>query len=103
MEILRVRDKGVCAYTGLASDRLVPHHRANRGMGGARSSDALSNLVLVDSLINGRFEDDLQRLAQERGFKISRYALPGSIPLFHAGYGSWVLLDDEGKVQILND
>lgn len=96
------RDKGVCAYTGLASDRLVVHHRANRGMGGAKSADVLSNLVLVDSILNGRFEHDLQTEATELGFKISRYARPESIPLFHRGYGGWVLLNNDGKVTVLD-
>lgn len=97
------RDKGICAYSGVSSDRLVVHHRANRGMGGAKSADVLANLVLVDSILNGRFEDDLQTQAGELGFKISRYARPDSIPLYHAGYGEWVLLTNDGKVKILND
>lgn len=98
VQALRERDGDVCAFTGVESDRLVPHHRANRGHGGAKSADRLSNLVLVDSLVNGRFEDDLQRRAQLLGFKISRYAHPDSIPLLHAGFGGWVLLHDDGSV-----
>ena len=96
LDALRVRDGNVCAFTGVESDRLVPHHRANRGHGGSRAGNTLSNLVLVDSIVNGRFEDDLAPVAREFGFKISRYAVPASIPLKHAIHG-WVLLDDYGN------
>lgn len=100
---LRERDGNVCAWSGLESDTLVPHHRANRGAGGFKAGDKLSNLVLVDSIANGRFESDLQRRAQLLGFKISRYADPQSIPIFHQCFGGWVLLLDDGSVTKLGD
>lgn len=98
---LRERDGDVCAWTGLETDRLVPHHRANRGAGGFKGADRLSNLILVDSVVNGRFENDLQRRAQLLGFKISRYSDPEAISLFHKVHG-WVLLKDDGSMEILN-
>ena len=94
---LRARDGDVCAWSGVETDTLVPHHRANRGAGGFKRADRLSNLVLVDSIANGRFEADLQEKAKLLGFKISRYADPESIPLFHKMWG-WVLLKDDGTV-----
>lgn len=94
---LRDRDGDVCAWSGVSTDTLVPHHRANRGAGGFKGADRLSNLVLVDSIANGRFESDLQERAKILGFKISRYADPESIPMFHKVWG-WVLLKDDGKV-----
>lgn len=102
MQALRERDGDVCAFTGVESDRLVPHHRANRGHGGFKAGDRLSNLVLVDSIVNGRFEHDLQKKAQLLGFKISRYAEPDSIPILHKGFNGWVLLKDDGSVVELN-
>lgn len=102
VEALRARDGDVCAFTGVESDRLVPHHRANRGAGGFKAGDRLSNLVLVDSIVNGRFEHDLQGKAKLLGFKISRYADPESIPLFHKVHG-WVLLRDDGGVTQLEN
>jgi len=94
---LRERDGDVCAWSGVETDTLVPHHRANRGAGGFKAGDRLSNLVLVDAIANGRFEHDLQHKAKLLGFKISRYADPESIPLFHKAWG-WVLLKDDGSV-----
>lgn len=102
VQALRDRDGNVCAFTGIESERLVPHHRANRGAGGFKAGDRLSNLVLVDSIVNGRFEHDLQERAKVLGFKISRYADPESIPLFHKVHG-WVLLRDDGGVTVLTD
>ena len=98
---LRERDGDVCAWTGLETDTLVPHHRANRGAGGFKGADRLSNLILVDSVVNGRFENDLQRRAQLLGFKISRYSDSEAISLFHKVHG-WVLLKDDGSMVILN-
>lgn len=97
MAALRARDGEVCAWSGMETDTLVPHHRANRGAGGFKGADRLSNLVLVDSVANGRFEADLQDKAKLLGFKISRYADPESIPMFHKLWG-WVLLKDDGSV-----
>lgn len=102
VQALRDRDGDVCAFTGVESDRLVPHHRANRGAGGFKAGDRLSNLVLVDSIVNGRFEHDLQRKAELLGFKISRYANPESVPLFHKVHG-WVLLEDDGSMVFLGE
>lgn len=99
---LRARDGDVCAWSGIETETLVPHHRANRGAGGFKGADRLSNLVLVDSIANGRFESDLQKKAQLLGFKISRYADPESIPLFHKVHG-WVLLKDDGSMVILGE
>ena len=99
---LRARDGDVCAWSGIETETLVPHHRANRGAGGFKGADRLSNLVLVDSIANGRFESDLQQKAKLLGFKISRYADPESIPLFHKVHG-WVLLKDDGSMVILGE
>ena len=103
MDALRQRDGDVCAFTGVESDRLVPHHRANRGHGGFKGGDVLSNLILVDSIVNGRFEHDLQKKAQLLGFKISRYADPESIPVFHKGFAGWVLLKNDGSAVMLGE
>ena len=102
LDALRARDGDVCAWSGVETETLVPHHRANRGAGGFKGADRLSNLVLVDSIANGRFESDLQQKAKLLGFKISRYADPESIPLFHKVHG-WVLLKDDGSMVMLGE
>ena len=95
--LMRLRDDNRCAWTGETSDRLIPQHRANRGAGGSKLANRLSNGVLLDSLINGQIEADatLQAEAVRRGVKVSRYADPLLVPVDHAVLGL-VLLDDDG-------
>ena len=95
--LMRVRDDNRCAWTGEPSERLVPQHRANRGHGGHKAGNRLSNGVLLDSLINGAIESDVPMMAEamRRGLKVSRYADPLLVPVLHAVHG-WVLLDDDG-------
>ncbi len=95
--LMRVRDDNRCAWTGETSDRLVPQHRANRGHGGHKAGNRLSNGVMLDSLINGQIEADadMQAEAVRRGVKVSRYADPLLVPVDHAVLGL-VFLDDDG-------
>jgi hypothetical protein len=84
---------------GAESDTLVPHHRANRGMGGRRSMNRLSNLVWLCSGENGLVESDPEMavLARAKGIKISSHDEPSFAPIVHAVHGK-VLLDDQGAV-----
>lgn len=93
------RDGNRCAWTGTESDRLVPHHRANRGHGGRPSLNRLSNLILLDSHINGMIESNHEWAAEarRRGVKISSHANPSLEPVWLAWAG-WVRLDDFGGV-----
>lgn len=93
---LDARDGHACALCGLDDGTLVPHHRANRGMGGRRSLDRLSNLVWLCSLDNGLVEDDADhaRLARTRGLKISSHDEPSHAPIVHAVHGRCLLADD---------
>lgn len=99
VKVVRKRDLDTCAWHGLGcgSETLVPHHRANRGMGGSRSLDRAANIVMVCAVVNGLFESDAgyATLARARGFKLLRSADPASVPLEHAVRG-WVVLDDVG-------
>lgn len=70
-------------------------------MGGSKKADNLSNLVLIDSLLNERFEADMQRDAIAAGFKVSKYVNPADVPLYHFAFQAWVLLDDEGGVRVV--
>lgn len=93
---LDIRDGHYCALCGLDDDTLVPHHRANRGMGGRRSLDRLSNLVWLCSLDNGMLESasDYAEMARDRGVKISSHDEPSHVPIFHAVHGRCLLADD---------
>lgn len=103
MRALRERDGNVCAWTGQESDRLVPQHRSNRGMGGSRAKNRLSNAVLLDSLINGSIESDpaMQAEAKRRGIKVSGFADPAQVPILHAVHG-WCRLDDDGLAWVMS-
>lgn len=96
---LEARDGRRSAWTGNEGDTLVPQHRAGRGMGGRPSLHRLSNLVWLESDINGLIETDpaWQAEAVERGIKISGHADPELTEVRHAVHGL-VLLRDDGQV-----
>lgn len=96
LRMLDHRDGHRCAWTGQDSDTLVPQHRAG-GMGGSPTKHRASNVVWLDSIINGLIESDveMQREAYRRGIKISKFMDSSVTPVRHAVHG-WVLLDDEG-------
>lgn len=95
---LEERDGHRCACSGEDSDTLVPQHRQG-GMGGRKGKHRLSNVVWLDSLINGAIESDqdMQAEAVRRGIKISVHGNPLLIPVQHAVHGL-VWLDDHGGV-----
>ena len=98
LAVLNERDGHRCAWTGQESDRLVPQHRQG-GAGGRRDKHRPSNVVWLDSILNGRIEaePELQAEALRRGIKISGFADPTATPIEHAVHGL-VLLDDAGGV-----
>lgn len=99
---LRVRDENRSAWTGEESDTLVPQHRANRGMGGSRKANTLSNVVLLESRINSLIESDpeWQAEAVRRGIKVSKFADPRMVPVEHAVHGLVWLTDDGRAVDV---
>lgn len=100
---LEHRDGRRSAWTGNESDTLVPQHRQG-GMGGRRSKHRLSNVVWLESDVNGAIEADptLQAEAVRRGIKIGGHADPSTVPVEHAVHGL-VLLDDAGAVRPLQE
>lgn len=95
---LEARDGRRSAWTGNEGDTLVPQHRQG-GMGGRKSKHRLSNVVWLESGINGLIESDpaWQAEAVERGIKISGHADPELAEVRHAVHGL-VLLRDDGQV-----
>lgn len=90
------RDGHRSAWTGNDDETLVPQHR-HGGMGGRKNKHRLSNVVWLESVINGLIESDpeWQMEALRRGIKISGFADPLTAPIKHAVHGI-VLLDDLG-------
>lgn len=95
------RDKG-CCHCG-STEALVPHHRKNRGMGGAKRSGNLpSNILTVCYLLNTLMESDADtaKQAREYGWKLESWQDPSSTPLFDLRTGEWILLSDDYQRQI---
>lgn len=92
---LRKRDQH-CWHCG-AEDDLVPHHRANRGYGGAPSLDVLQNVILVCAQYNGLMESDAKVAEEARrlGHKISKFQT-SNLPVFDKPLGKWYFLDMTG-------
>jgi hypothetical protein len=95
---LEARDGRRSAWTGDESDTLVPQHRQG-GMGGRRGKHRLSNVVWLESDINGLIESDpaMQAEAVRRGIKIGGHDDPELVEVRHAVHGL-VLLRDDGQV-----
>lgn len=91
---LVARDGG-CLHCG-QTEAIAPNHRANRGMGGSKSLDVPSNLVVLCSWLNGAIEADsgLRLMAIRYGWKVSKWDEWRNKPVFHAQSGEWRLLDD---------
>lgn len=101
LRALDARDGHVCAWHGPTCDpdTLVPHHRSNRGMGGDRSKNRLSNLVWLCADTNGLIESDAEwaERARNLGIKLSLHDRPEAALIDHATHGPcW--LDDMGGV-----
>jgi hypothetical protein len=98
---LLLRDGG-CVHCGLDDDTLVPQHRMNRQMGGAKKSSVrnqLSNLVVLCSGFNQEIEQSATAatLARDRGWKLSSWHDPLVEPVWNQILRAWVLLDDKGS------
>jgi hypothetical protein len=96
---LTKRDGHVSVWTGCDVDTLVPQHRQG-GMGGGASKQRLSNLLWLESDINGLIESDAAFAAEarRRGIKISLHDDPEAVPVTHAAHGLRCLLTDDGAV-----
>jgi hypothetical protein len=87
------RDKA-CAHCGSAGQDLIPHHRANRGMGGSKSRNRPSNIMVICSEANGLMESSatFATLARYYGWKLLSNQDPTKTPA--RLWDGWQLLDD---------
>lgn len=100
LKLIRERDLW-CWHCGQTED-LVPHHRKNRGMGGAKSASSLlndpRNIILVCSRYNGLMESDATIAGEAREFNHKVRSLGQlSEPVYDASTGVYYLLDEEGR------
>jgi hypothetical protein len=93
---LRNRDT-YCWHCG-TNDGLVIHHRMNRGMGGSKHLDKLSNLIMVCYQFNGAMESDsaVATWARDLGMKLSKYDTTAH-PVFDNAQKVWFTLDEQGN------
>ena len=96
LEALRARDSH-CWYTG-KTENLVPHHRKNRGMGGRKSLDVLSNLILVSADYNVEMESNAYVAVKALEYRHKlRQGDSFTEPVFDAFLEMWFILDNEGR------
>lgn len=97
-DIQKLRDRDLhCWHCGATSD-LVPHHRANRGMGGFKVYDTLQNVIMICAIYNGLMESNaaVAKEARDLGHKLSKYQSPTQ-PVFDNWSRLWYFLDDKGN------
>lgn len=87
------RDKA-CPCCGSTGDELIPQHRQNRGMGGSKSRNRPSNIIVFCSNGNGLMESDgnFARVAREHGWKLTAGQDPAKVPA--RLWDGWFVLDD---------
>ena len=94
------RDK-VCCHCGTDNDTLIPQHRANRGMGGSRSLDRPSNIIVLCSEANLMLESNAKfaEFGRQLGWKLTRDQVPEFTPVLLAD-GWWMLDNDFNKTPV---
>lgn len=100
------RDGYLCVpHAGTCGGGLVVHHRANRGMGGRKSADTLSNGLTVCSDWNARVEADSALAEQARGYgwKIPTSWPPEHASIYYPVLGRNFYLDDDGGMRGTED
>jgi hypothetical protein len=95
------RDGG-CLHCGEV-EAVAPNHRVNRGMGGSKTRDVPSNIVVLCSLLNGQIEADARwaRVAKSYGWKLESWQSPVSEPVYNSLTGEWRLLDDDWGYKVV--
>jgi hypothetical protein len=90
------RDGFKCPMCGAVAR--TANHRANRGAGGHKASNRLSNGCAICHDCNGRLESDpdFADLGRLRGVKLSRYADPLLEAYLSPLYNVLVYLNDDG-------
>jgi hypothetical protein len=96
-DIQKLRKRDDHCWDCGATENLVPHHRANRGMGGSKIADNLQNVILVCAQYNGLMESDsaTANRARDLGHKLSKFDSPAE-PCFDNDSKIWYQLDLQG-------
>jgi hypothetical protein len=86
-----------CWHCGTTDETLIPQHRANRGMGGVKSRNRPSNIIVFCASFNQLIEADsgAASLARSYGWKISGHDDPAFVPVFDVTDQAWYFLGDD--------
>lgn len=94
------RDGYMCVDCG-AVVMLTVQHRVNRGMGGSKNLDRMSNLITMCVTHNVRLESDAEyaERGREYGWKVhrNRTVKPEDVPVFYRPLRAWYLLNENGS------
>jgi hypothetical protein len=90
-----VRDGG-CLHCG-ETEAIAPNHRANRGMGGSKTRDVPSNIVVLCSVYNGLIESNAAAAKESKsyGWKLESWQDPLTEPVYDTQKDEWILLDND--------
>ena len=91
-----------CVMSGSQSDRIVPQHRQG-GMGGRKNKHRLTNVLWLDSILNGWIESDAGWAAQAQawGVKVPVWVDDERrVPVYFANEGRWYRLCGESRDEI---
>jgi hypothetical protein len=88
------RDEG-CVHCG-ELEAIAPHHRLGRGMGGSKSRDVPSNIIVVCSWLNFMMESDatVAEVARHNGWKLRAGQVPHEEPVYYQTMDLWGTIDD---------
>jgi hypothetical protein len=97
------RDFG-CIHCGEV-ERVSPHHRLNRGMGGSKLRNNPANIIVLCSTLNGLLESDAEIASKARslGWKLSNGQEPKEVAVWYPKYKSWFRLDDDFTRKLISD
>lgn len=91
-----------CVMSGAQNDRIVPQHRQG-GMGGRKNKHRLTNVLWLDSILNGWIESDAEWAAQAQawGVKVPVWVDDERrVPVYFVNEGRWYRLSGESRDEI---
>ena len=103
VKIVTQRATFYCEVCGqVASESMALHHRKLKSRGG---KDTPANLIRVHHKCHNLGSDSIHAnpaISEDRGHMVSSWKKPEETPFLRPD-GSWVLLDNEGSIKVLEE
>jgi hypothetical protein len=96
-----LRDGAICGMYGTNPNcrrhATTANHRLNRGAGGSKLRNGMSNGCAICDICNNAIEDDaeLAEIARHRGVKLTEGDNPSLVPMWSTFFLMWVILHDD--------